>query len=163
MLSVAKVGEAAIPLIRELTFKVWPQTYRGLLSDDQIDYMLDMMYSEASLRNQIKEGAQFVILYDNGLPVGFAAYQRLTPGTYKLHKIYILPAQQGKGSGRFLVDYILNEIKQQGGTSLHLQVNRNNKAKQFYERLGFSEIENIKLDIGNGYFMDDYIMEKTIR
>lgn len=161
-LSITKVTEDAIPLIRELTYQVWPQTYRGILSDEQVAYMLDLMYSEDSLRSQMAEGSQFIIVYDHAEPVGFASYQRLTPDTYKLHKIYILPSQQGKGTGRFLVSYILNEIKKEGGTSLHLQVNRNNKAKQFYERLGFTQIEQIKLDIGKGYFMDDYIMEKKV-
>ena len=162
MLSISKVSQDAIPLIRELTFKVWPQTYRGLLSDEQVDYMLDMMYSETSLRKQIAEGSQFIIVYDDKVPVGFASYQRLTPDKYKLHKIYVLPSEQGKGIGRFVISYVLEEVKKEGGNSLHLQVNRNNKAKQFYERLGFNEIEQIKLDIGQGYFMNDYIMEKKI-
>lgn len=151
-----------IPLIRELTYKVWPQTYRGILSDDQIDYMLDMMYSKESLEKQMSEGAQFIIVYDNNEPVGFASYQRLTPDKYKLHKIYVLPNQQGKGTGRFIIGYVMKDIKEKGGQSLHLQVNRNNSAKQFYERLGFTVVEQIKLDIGEGYFMDDYIMEKEV-
>lgn len=162
LLHIVPVSTEAIPLIRELTYKVWPQTYRGLLSDDQVDYMLELMYSEVSLKRQIEEGAQFIIVYDHDEPIGFASYQRLNPEIYKLHKIYILPGQQGKGAGRFVIDYVLDKIKQSGATSLHLQVNRNNKAKQFYERLGFRAIEEIKLDIGNGYVMDDYIMEKSV-
>jgi ribosomal protein S18 acetylase RimI-like enzyme len=124
--------------------------------------MLEMMYSEDSLRSQMKEGSKFIIVYNNERPVGFAAYQKLTPEKFKLHKIYILPSQQKKGTGRFIIDHILTIVKEKGGSSLHLQVNKNNKAKEFYERLGFKEIETIKLDIGKGYFMDDYIMEKSI-
>lgn len=162
MFSIVPVSQDAIPLIRELTFKVWPQTYRGLLTDVQIDYMLEMMYSESSLKRQMEEGSQFIIVYNEDDPVGFASYQRLSPEIYKLHKIYILETQQGKGTGRFAIDHIIDNIKQKGASALHLQVNRNNKAKQFYEKLGFYPIEEIKLDIGGGYFMDDYIMEKKI-
>lgn len=149
-----------IELIRELTFKVWPQTYAGLLSQQQIDYMLDMMYSPQSLRQQMEGGAQFIIVNEGEEPVGFASYQEIKPTLYKLHKIYVLPSQQGKGTGRYLIDHIIDEIKKKGATSLQLQVNRNNKAKTFYEKLGFTVLEEIKLDIGGGFVMDDYVMEK---
>ena len=126
-----------IPLIRDLTFRVWPQTYRGILSEAQIDYMLDMMYSEESLRTQMNEGARFILVYNDKEPVGFASYQKITQERYKLHKIYVLPSQQGKGTGKFVIDHVLNEVKKLGGSSLHLQVNKDNKAKSFYEKLGF--------------------------
>lgn len=160
MLNIKEAGLDSIRLIRDLTFRVWPQTYRGLLSDAQIDYMLNMMYSESSLEKQMNEGAQFIIVYDDKEPVGFASYQEIAPKTYKLHKIYILGSQQGKGTGKFVMEEIIDRIKKAGANSLQLQVNRNNKAKSFYENLGFVEIDKIKLDIGGGYFMDDYIMEK---
>lgn len=162
MFSIRKATVDDIPLIRELTFKVWPQTYANILSQAQIDYMLEMMYSEASLANQIKEGSQFIIVHDEKEAVGFAAYQEMTKGVFKLHKIYVLPSQQGKGTGRYAIDHIIDEITKSGASSLELQVNRNNKAKSFYEKLGFIQARYIKLDIGNGYFMDDYIMEKKL-
>jgi hypothetical protein len=61
-----------------------------------------------------------------------------------------------------MINYIIEEIKKSKGNSLFLQVNRYNNAKIFYERLGFTEIDFINLDIGNGYFMNDYIMEKKL-
>ena len=153
-----------IPLIRELTFRVWPQTYQSILSPAQIDYMLDMMYSVSSLQKQINEqGCNFIVVYENGNPVGFASYSEEEPKRWKLNKIYILQNQQGKGTGRFVIDYIIDKIKKQKATSLFLQVNKNNNAKTFYERLGFTEVDFISLDIGNGYFMNDYIMEKDLR
>lgn len=165
MISVFEIRKATIgdiPLVRDLTFQVWPQTYASILSQEQIDYMLEMMYSPASLEKQMKEGAQFIFVYDGKEPVGFASYQETAPAVYKLHKIYVLPSQQGKGTGRFVIDHIIDEIIKQKAKALQLQVNRNNNAKSFYERLGFTAIEEIKLDIGNGYFMDDYIMEKKL-
>jgi ribosomal protein S18 acetylase RimI-like enzyme len=162
LLRIVDADLSSIPLIRDLTFRIWPQTYRGILSDAQIEYMLDMMYSESSLEKQIISGAQFIFVYDADVPVGFASYQEIEPAVYKLHKIYILPGQQGKGTGKFVIGNIIDRIKNKGAKSLQLQVNKNNKAKSFYERLGFSEVDRIKLDIGNGYFMDDFIMQKTL-
>ncbi len=151
-----------IELIRELTFKVWPQTYANILSPQQIDYMLDMMYSQQSLQQQMESGAQFIIVYEMEKPVGFASYQEIKPALYKLHKLYVLPSQQGKGTGRLLVEYICTVISERKATALQLQVNRNNNAKTFYEKLGFTVLEEIELDIGGGFIMDDYVMEKKI-
>ncbi|TAL44637.1 MAG: N-acetyltransferase [Chitinophagaceae bacterium] len=162
MFKVRNAGTADIPLIRELTFKVWPQTYAPILSKEQIEYMLEIMYSEESLQLQMDEGAAFVIVYDDAEPVGFASFQETEPQLWKLHKIYILTSQQGKGTGKFTLDYIINHIKEKNANTLQLQVNRYNKAKDFYEKLGFFVIKIADFDIGNGYFMNDYIMEKKL-
>lgn len=162
MLTIKKATSEDIPLIRELCFKVWPQTYASILSQDKIDYMLDYMYSPASLQKQMNNGSQFIFVYDEDEPVGFAAYLPKENGIYKLDKIYILISQQGKGTGKFVIDHIIDEIKLKGATSLQLQVNRHNKAKGFYEKLGFVVIDSQDFDIGNGVFMNDYIMEKKL-
>jgi ribosomal protein S18 acetylase RimI-like enzyme len=151
-----------IPLIRELTFNVWPQTYAAIISQQQIDYMLDMMYSEAALKKQMEDGCHFIIVYDEKEPVGFAAFQEIKPTNWKLHKIYILTTQQGKGTGKFVIDHIIKEIQEKAATALQLQVNRHNKAMSFYEKIGFTVIEEADFDIGNGWFMNDYIMEKKL-
>ena len=162
MLHIRNASFDDIALIRELTFKIWPQTYAAIISQQQIDYMLEMMYSEASLKKQMEDGCQFILVYDDIEPVGFAAYQEIRPTTWKLHKIYILITQQGKGTGKFAIGHIIKEIQQQGATALQLQVNRHNKARSFYEKLGFVVIDEADFDIGNGYFMNDYVMEKKL-
>ena len=163
MFEIKKAEIDDIALIRELTFRVWPQTYASILSQEQIDYMLEMMYSESSLKNQMTEdGCQFIIVYENGNPVGFASYSKEKAQIWKLNKIYVLQNQQGKGTGKYVINHIIEEIKKQNATSLYLQVNRYNNAKTFYEKLGFAEIDFINLDIGNGYFMNDYVMEKKL-
>jgi diamine N-acetyltransferase len=152
-----------IPLIQQLTFAVWPKTYSTIISKAQIDYMLEMMYSTAALQKQIEEdGCTFIIVYDNNEPVAFASYNETTTQTWKLNKIYILPSQQGKGMGKFIINYIIDAIKPQNAKALQLQVNRNNKAKSFYEKLGFAIIETADFDIGNGYMMNDYVMELVL-
>ena len=162
MFNIRKATSQDIPLIRELCYKVWPQTYDSILSQEKIDYMLELMYGSASLQKQMNDGSQFIFVYEDEEPVGFAAYFEKTPSVFKLDKIYILPSQQGKGTGRFVVDSIIDEIKPKGATVLQLQVHRQNKARNFYEKLGFVIIDEKDFDIGNGFFMNDFVMEKTI-
>ena len=160
MLSITKAVATDIPLIRQLTFSIWPQTYSSVISKEQIDYMLEMMYNPATLQKQMEEdGYTFIIVYDDTEPVAFASYNETEPQLWKLNKIYILPSQQGKGTGKFIINYIVDEIKAKHAKYLQLQVNRQNKAKDFYEKLGFKIIKTADFDIGNGYFMNDYVME----
>lgn len=156
---IRKAYEHDIPLIRDLTYRIWPPTYREILSEDQLKYMLEMMYSEKALTEQMRQKHEFVILYDGVEPIGFASISLLEPGVFKLHKLYVLPSYQGKGAGRFLISELIKPMRRSGGTSLLLNVNRNNKAKGFYEKLGFVAIKEEDIDIGNGYFMNDYVME----
>jgi diamine N-acetyltransferase len=161
-LSIIPATEDDIPLIRVLANKIWPPTYSSIITKEQMDYMLEMMYSAAALEKQMQNDAPFIIVYDEGEPIGFASYGEISPNIFKLHKIYILPSQQGKGTGKFIIDYIITEIKNKGASALQLQVNRRNKAKYFYEKIGFTVIKEFDFDIGNGYVMDDYLMEKRI-
>lgn len=149
-------------MIRELCFQVWPQTYASILSQDKIDYMLEYMYSAASLQKQMEGGSQFILIYGNNEPIGYAAYLNKGNHIYKLDKIYVLASHQGKGTGSFIIDYVIGEIKKQGATALQLQVHRKNPARKFYEKMGFVIVEEKDFDIGEGFFMNDYVMEKQL-
>ena len=147
-----------------LAQQIWPHAYANILTAGQLDYMLNLFYSPSSLKTQMLEQKHaFIIIEEQEGPLGFASYSRLADSsTFKLHKLYILANQQGKGLGKAIVDFIVNEIKPQEATVLQLNVNRNNKAKNFYERLGFTVIKEEDIDIGNNYFMNDYVMEKKL-
>ena len=157
--SIRLATTADIEQIRSLCFLVWPQTYSSIISSEQIDYMLDKMYSPLSLAQQMEEGAEFILLYNATQSVGFASYQVITPTQCKLHKLYMLINEQGKGGGRILMQYVIDQCKQKGAQHLELQVNRQNKAVSFYEKLGFYKRETADFDIGNGFYMNDYIMQ----
>ena len=124
--------------------------------------MMKLMYSEEALREQMKKGHQFIIVYNAGVPIGFASYSEVEPAVYKLHKIYLLHKQQGRGTGRFVVEQIIRDIQPKGATTLRLNVNRQNPAKGFYEKLGFRVVHDEDINIGGGYFMNDHIMEKDL-
>lgn len=152
-----------IPVIRDLSLRIWPDTYGAILSAEQLDYMLDMMYSEPALRRQMNEGQQFILISENNIPLGFAAYGKMQDDTtWKLHKIYVLPDTQGKGLGKKLLEYVITAVKKLGAKELILNVNRYNKAQQFYERLGFTVLREEDINIGNGYFMNDYVMQLAL-
>lgn len=161
-LYIRKAGTNDIELIRSLCMDVWPQTYAPILAAGQIQYMLDQMYSAEALNKQLGEGQEFLIVYNANVAIGFASFSKTAANIYKLNKIYILESQQGRGIGKLVVDYVINEIIPKGATALQLNVNRFNKAKAFYEKIGFISIRAEDIDIGNGYFMNDYIMEKTL-
>jgi ribosomal protein S18 acetylase RimI-like enzyme len=165
MISIKKVDKTAIPIIQELANITWHITYREILSAEQINYMLDLFYSEASLKKQIEHNHQFIVASENNNAVGFASYAPKGKGdtkTYVLHKIYVDPEMHGIGIGQLLIGHIINDIEILGFTNLQLNVNRNNKSVQFYQKLGFEIIREEDIDIGNGYFMNDYVMLKKI-
>ena len=159
-----KAKEKDLNIIRELAYQIWPSTYHAYLSQEQIDYMLDKMYNQTILIQQLKNGHVFIIAQETKRDIGFAEFSVLNPKEqiYKLHKLYVLPQLQGKGAGTLLVNEAVNLVKKKGATAIQLNVNRNNKAKDFYEKLGFKIKEIIDLDVGNGFFMNDYVMELAV-
>lgn len=147
-----------IKIIHDLVYEIWPNAYGEILSSNQLNYMLELIYSETALQNQFDENHNFLIVEEDNKPIAFADYGLLKKHIYKLHKIYVLPNQQGKSIGKLLINRVIDLVKQQQATALLLNVNRNNKAKKFYEHLGFTVISEEDIDIGNGYFMNDYVM-----
>jgi GNAT superfamily N-acetyltransferase len=144
-----------------LAQQIWPEAYGHILSAEQLEYMLNLIYSPASLRKQMLEDKhQFLIVEQDGEAIGFASWSATAePGVYKLQKLYVLTGRQGKGLGRALLQYIFEAIRPFGASLLRLNVNRHNKARQFYERMGFAVVREEDVPIGNGYFMNDYVME----
>jgi GNAT superfamily N-acetyltransferase len=147
-----------------LAQQIWPVTYGDILPPAQLDYMLQLFYSPASLRKQMKEDKhRFLIVEEEEEAVGFASWAPLDePGVFKLHKLYVLTGRQGKGRGRAILHFIFDDVRARGGKTLRLNVNRYNKARQFYEKMGFSVVGEEDIHIGNDYFMNDYVMEVPV-
>lgn len=167
MSDIRKVGTEHIATIRNLALRAWKVAYKDILTPGQMDYMLEQIYSPASLQNQLTNlGHQFVILYNENIPAGFASYSRKaggSPTVQRLHKIYLDPAQQGKGLGHELINFVIAAAKASGATDLELNVNRHNPAQDFYKKLGFIIIREEDVDIGNGYFMNDFVMNLKLQ
>jgi ribosomal protein S18 acetylase RimI-like enzyme len=143
-----------------LAQQIWPDAYGEILSPEQLQYMLNLFYSPESLMKQmIEDRHQFLIVEQGEEAIGFAAWGPADPGVFKLHKLYVLSGGQGKGIGRAILLFIFDILRSQGITTLRLNVNRHNKAKRFYEKAGFKITGKEDIDIGGGYFMNDFIME----
>ena len=161
MIIIVKTGSEGIPIIQGLSQLIWPATYQQILTEEQISYMLELMYSEESLSEQINQKQhQFIIAYDDDKPVAFSSYgpKPDTDDVYRLHKLYILPGLQGKGIGKMMVGFILNEIKDDGIQWLELNVNQQNPAIGFYRKLGFNIRHAENIEIGGRFFVDDFVM-----
>ena len=161
MIDIRPGQKSDLPTIHDLAHKIWPSAYCGILGPEQLNYMLERMYSPSSLEHQFTVlKHHFIIAAENEIPLGFASYSPGQEDTFfHLNKIYVLPDQQGKNIGKQLIGYVISEIKKTGATSLQLNVNRNNKALHFYQKLGFKIIRQEDNDIGSGYFMNDYVLE----
>ncbi len=158
------VRKEDLVIIQDLAKVVWPHTFGEILTADQIEYMLNWMYSIESLESKFEEGHFFRLLYDDEQPIGFAHLEKEHPQAdcYRVHKLYLLPNQQGKGLGKLMLDFIEKEALKYGLSKVHLNVNRFNRSVQFYLKMGFEVIEEVNNDIGEGYLMEDYVMLKAI-
>jgi len=149
--------------LQDIVRQTWPVAYGDILSPAQIDYMIDRFYSTDALSRQMSEGQHFLLAFEQGAPAGFAGYEvNIEPSTTKLHKLYVLPQMQGKGIGRSLLNTVKQAAEKADQQRLILNVNRYNKAIHFYEKNGFSIAYTEDIDIGQGYFMNDYVMEIAI-
>ena len=166
MIEIRKAFAEELPIVREIAYQTWPDTFAGILSPPQIEYMLKLMYDLKTLESQLLEKGQvFLLVEEEGEFLGFAAYElNYSEGVKaKLHKIYVLPSAQGKGLGKKLIIEVSDQAKAKGQKSLLLNVNKfNQPAIDFYGYLGFKEAFREVIDIGNGYVMDDVVMELNL-
>lgn len=153
-----------LEIIQDLAIKIWPDTFKDILSKEQLSYMLDMFYSIDSLKNQLNSGHLMFLLFENELPIGFVSIEinYLNKPTTKVHKLYILPDFQGKSFGKTLIEFVEIKASEVNNNALLLNVNKYNNAIGFYIKLGFEIILKEVINIGNGYVMDDFQMLKQL-
>lgn len=150
-----------LSIVNDLAYAIWPATYGQILSKAQLDFMLANFYALANLENQMDAGQVFELVFEDNNVIGFVSYEFNCKKTklLKIHKIYLLPEKQGKGFGKFMIDKIVRIAKSNDQKGVFLNVNKYNKAKFFYEKAGFVVSKEEVINIGNGYVMDDYVME----
>lgn len=150
--------------IRLLAGQVFPDTYRDLLSPEQLDYMMHWMYDPEHIRSQMAAGHVYFILSKDGGDCGYSAVEQQGEHLFHLQKIYVLPAFQGCHAGRFLFEEAVKYIRSvhPAPCTMELNVNRRNRAVRFYFRMGMTVDREGDFDIGNGFFMNDHIMKLLI-
>lgn len=168
-ISIERVAEVDLPRIRDLAERIWRTSYAGLLSVEQIEYMLGWMYSIERLAQDLRSGVAFDWPVIDGKPVGFMATSIEADGpavaagstgpALQLHKLYVLPEWQGRGIGSRLLEHAVQAAMTASCRCVRLRVNKgNHRAIACYRRNGFVQEASVVTDIGGGHVMDDYIM-----
>jgi len=154
-----------IPTLRDLARRIWQEYYPGIISREQIDYMLGRMYDATTIRREMADGVAWDLACRQTEPVGFLSYSiHSTDQRVKLDKLYLVPEWHGQGIGRQMLQHVRARSAELGARELWLQVNKQNmRAIRAYERAGFSVREAVVTDIGGGFVMDDFIMVLRLR
>ena len=161
MTTFRKATENDIQLIRELAEQSWKSAYAELLSKEQIDYMLAEMYSVEEISTHLQNpNYHYYLIVNENIAVGFIGFEHhYEPHTTKLHRIYLVENAKGKGCGKTALNFLKKQTSESGDSRIILNVNKENNAKSIYESQGFSVYKEDVFDIGNGFVMDDYLME----
>lgn len=165
-MDIARASVSDIMRIHDMADVAFRHTYRDILSPEQMEYMMDWMYSPDNLRKQFLDGHIYFIGYDGDRPCGYVSVE--PEGTaddgvmlFHLQKIYVLPSEQKRGLGRMLFERAVAFVKEASGgrrARIELNVNRSNPAIGFYRHLGMEILRQGDFHIGNGFYMNDYIM-----
>lgn len=161
MFTIRKATTNDIALINQMAWIVFPHTYHIILTPEQIDYMMEWMYSEKSLQKQMEEdGHIYYLAFKDDEPAGYLSIQPEGEHVFHLQKIYVLPSFQGMNLGKLLFEQAIKVIKElhPAPCQMRLNVNRQNKALTFYEKMGMTKVYEGDFPIGNGFYMNDYIM-----
>ncbi|AZB01564.1 GNAT family N-acetyltransferase [Chryseobacterium joostei] len=165
-MKLTKATEDNVTLIQDLARRSWKNAYADILSDDQMEYMLSEMYSNTELESQLQNPNYHYYLIldeDNDSYEGFIGYEHnYEDKTTKLHRIYLIPESKGKGLGKLALQFLNEKVSENGNERIILNVNKHNAAKKFYESQGYRVYDEGVFDIGNGFVMDDFLMEFLI-
>ncbi len=164
-LRISPVAQADLQTVAQLAREIWYLHYPGIITVNQIDYMLAQRYQPDVIASQIESGEAWwdKLELDSRLS-GFASYERgADPSSIKLDKLYVHQRIMRRGFGYALLCRVEEQSRSRGYRLLYLQVNKGNTASvAFYRRAGFSVADRVKVDIGNGYFMDDLVLSKPL-
>ncbi|HSJ03022.1 MAG: GNAT family N-acetyltransferase [Verrucomicrobium sp.] len=163
---VTPVSETDLPIVQALAHRIWRAVYPAIISTEQIDYMLEQMYSLPHLQEEmLTHGVRYRLISAGGNDAaGFLAWQSMADDESAcLHKLYLLPELHGKGLGARALQFVMDEAKAAGAKKLRLRVNRENRgAIRAYLRQGFAFEEDLCTDIGGGFVMDDHVMVREL-
>ena len=162
---IAAENQEQLLAIHNLAPVLWKYAYKDILSMEQIEYMLDWMYSMPTLEKSSANGTKFFLIEINGVNQGFIALtpDGENPSLIMLDKLYLHRDYHGQGVGQKSLDFACEYAKINGFEQIQLHVNKNNqRGQKAYLRNGFVITNEVVTDIGNNFVMDDYLMTKEI-
>lgn len=162
-LQFIKCSVNEIPTISNLATQIWNEYYPAIIGQQQVDYMLDKMYNAAAMIEQMQNGQDFYLVSEKDKNIAFFSYSLKNDNSGFLHKFYILQSYRGKGIASEILNYLEIILKDFKVKAYRLTVNRQNaQAINFYFKSGFKIEEVADFDIGNNYFMNDFVMIKKL-
>lgn len=163
--SITPAKPADFPTVADLARRIWSACFVPIIGNAQCEHMLRQRYSPEAMSRAIRDGMRYELLQLGPATVGFGAHGPEAPGpTWKLWQVYVLPEHQGRGLGRLYIEHVALAATQANASSLILTVNKQNHAARWlYERAGFRIREAVTVPIGDGFVMDDYVMERDLR
>lgn len=164
-LSIRQATEDDCRLISRLAAAVFPDLYSDIIPAEQLDVMFDMLYSPQNILKQLrKEGCMYYIGYKGQLPCGYVCIEQQGKNVFNLDKFYVLPCLQGYKASKFLFQESIREVKKNNpqASIIKLHVNRYNKARYFYERMGMKLVKEENFCAGDGMYVNDCIMARQI-
>ena len=152
-----------VDAVAGLARDIWYEYYVPLIGQPQVDYMVSKFQSSAAMAQQIREGYEYFLTQLDTRSIGYCAVQaQPQQQSLFLSKLYLLRDARGAGTGRLCMEFIEQLARRRGLNLLWLTVNKGNPAVKAYERLGFRIAADLVMDIGGGFVMDDYRMEKSL-
>lgn len=148
--------------LAEFASGIWHEHFTKILGEAQVEYMLKLFQSSAAMQEQVRnDGYRYYRAYEDGKPCGYCAICPHEEYLY-LSKFYMQADFRRRGIGRKMMDFIAGEARKAGLPKIRLNVNKYNFAIDVYKRLGFTIVADEVNDIGSGFVMDDYVMEKAV-
>lgn len=160
MLAISQLTKDDVIIVHQLARTIWPEAFKDILEPAQIEYMLEWMYNVNTLTEQAQTGHLFYMITSDGVPKGFIGLEPNYPdvGTLRIHKLYVQANAHGLGLGKALLEKALEVGRELDVATINLNVNRYNKAVDFYKHHGFQIVKEEDIKIGKGYLMEDYVM-----
>ncbi len=152
-----------ISTVVTLAREIWHEHFPSVITVGQIEYMLGKFLCAPVIQAQIQENYEYGLLLDDTGAQGFLAVEPQADHRLFLSKLYVRKQARGAGLASEGMRYMQDLCRAHDLNSIWLTVNiRNDLAVSVYRRLGFEVVDTQAKAIGQGYVMDDYIMEKKL-
>jgi len=146
----------------ELIREIWPETFIPIIGKDQVNYMLLHYHGKDAITGEIKCGTRYFFIKDSDRVIGYLAYS-LEKDHLVVNKVYLKKEFRGLGLSTKIFSYLEETAVKNKKEKLVLNVNRLNKqAVAVYLRCGFKIVKNVDQPLGNGFFLNDFRMERKI-
>lgn len=159
--NIVYAGKNEAEFISDIGNKSYRETYPAILTEEQIDFMLNKNYTVAAIQALMNSGHDFYLLHEDTVVKGFVSVQEKEQSILRIEKLYLLAEVKGRGYGKILLDFVAQLAKSKELKLLELNVNRGNPAYHFYLKQGFVVTEVVDIPYYS-YVLDDYVMQKDL-